>query len=112
VSSEPPAIIMSTSPYLILLYESPIADAPVAHAVLAVLLGPYNLYLIVTRAVGILLRTFNIVNGDILLNPFVVAYEIISVTLVILEFITPILTPICSDSLIGRFESWIAWATY
>lgn len=85
------------------------AEAPVAQAVQAVLLGPFNLYFIVTKAVGILPKTWSIVNGVILLNPFLEAYDRISVSLVMLEFMTPILTPASLKSC--NFESFIASST-
>ena len=45
-ASAPPAIITSASPYLIILAASPIAWAPVEHAVATALFGPEKPYII------------------------------------------------------------------
>lgn len=73
VSSDPPAIMTLATPSWILLMESPMALSPVAQAVEAVELGPFSLYLIVTLAVGMLLRTCNMVNRLMVWNDFLVS---------------------------------------
>lgn len=98
-SSLPPTTITSASPSWMYLSPSPIDEAPVEQAVADVLEGPIKLYLMEILAVGILLRTCNIVKRLIFsYPPFAPTFTKLAANPGILLPKTPIFTPVLSFS--------------